>query len=464
MLNEKISLPDEINKRLLNASNLIKSTNNPIRVVSHYDGDGLCAGTVICATLARLGKKFHITLKHALEPKDELFDNLTDSATELKIFSDLGSSRLAEIEELKGWSIILDHHATQKDAKKNDVIHINTNLFGINGSYEMSASTLAFLLSIQVSKQNWDLISIALAGSIADKQHKNGFSGLNLELLNHALDLELIDEEIGLKLPEGTISQALMRSTDPYILGLSNNESGINELLNKLGIEPNLTIREINDNKLQRLISYILLKLLEQGVPPEDAEEFVTKKYINKPLKIDLEEFSHIINASGRMGEMGLGVAAGLGDQKAIAKAKLVRAEHKQQILDGLKKLESPGPKQMDNIQYFYEGKGENAGTFAGIGMMYFFNQNKPVIAITKSKENIKISGRGTKRLVTQGLDLAMIFDEVANMVKGNGGGHQIAAGATIPINTDLEFLKLVDEKVGKQLNIQTVEPDGSEK
>ena len=84
--------------------------------------------------------------------------------------------------------------------------------------------------------------------------------------------------------------------------------------------------------------------------------------------------------------------------------------------------------------------------------MMYFFNQHKPVIALSKNKENIKISGRGTTRLVSQGLDLAGIFKRISKKFQGHGGGHQIAAGATIPIDADSEFLKEVDIEVGKQL------------
>lgn len=448
----ELSIPDDLTERLVNAANHIKSTLSTIKVVSHYDGDGLSAGAIILATLIRLNKRFHITLQHNLEPKSKIISKLQKEENNLKIFSDLGSSRLDEIEGLKGWSIILDHHSPKRDTNSNNVIHINTHLFGINGTYELSASTLAFLLSIQISPKNWDLLSVALSGAISDKQHKNGFKGLNLQLLQTGLDLGILETHTGFKLPDGSIQQALERATDPYIIGLSNNNLEVEKILDEVNIDPSTNIQSLEKEKAQKLVSYIILKLLEQNVPPEDAEEFVTAKYYCKDFNMELENLSHIINASGRMGQMGIGVAAGLGDKKAVDQALVLRKKHKQYILDGLKNLEKERPKEMSNIQYFYESTAEFAGTFAGIGMMYFFNQSKPVIALTKNSKNIKVSGRGTNRLIKQGLDLSTILSKVSKTVGGNGGGHQIAAGATIPLGKDEDFLRIVNEEVGIQL------------
>jgi RecJ-like exonuclease len=452
----ELSVPTGMVERLNTAINLLSPTSKPIKIISHYDGDGLCAGAVICSTLARMNKLYHISLQHNLDPSSEIFSKLQNAGECIKIFTDLGSSRLDEIEKYDGWSIILDHHKPKRDSDKTNVVHINTHLFGINGTYELSAATLAFLLSIQASSKNWDLAPIALAGAISDKQHKNGFSGINQEILENALNIGLLEKRLALKLPMGTAKQALMRSTDPYILGLSNNEDGTMVLLDKLKIDPELNLDDLDKSQKQQLASHIILKLLDQDIPPEDAEEFIMAKLFSKKFDIELEEFSHIINASGRMSRMGVGVAAALGDPDAMSKAKELRKEHKQYILDGLKKLEDSGLKTMQNIQYFYENTAEFAGTFAGIGMMYFFDQSKPVIALSRSDKDIKVSGRGTKRLVNRGLDLATIFSEITVPLGGTGGGHQIAAGATIPSSKEKEFLKKVDELVGKQLKVKS--------
>ncbi len=448
-----LDLPKELLKKLTDASNLIKSTSSPIKVISHYDADGLTAAAIICKSMMRLKKQFHISLYHGIEPNSPIFTELKNSGFGLNIFSDMGTGQLDDIEKLNGWTIILDHHKLIRDTDARNIIHINSNIFSIDGSYEISAATLAFLLAVDISPRNWDLISIALAGAIGDKQNKNGFLGTNLKLLNTALDLNILLEEINFKPHGNTIQDALMNSTDPYFVGLSNNANAINELLKSLKISPEDKIKELAKGTLQKLASYLAIKLLEQGVPPEDAEGVITKKYHDQKYNMELEEFSHRINACGRMNKMGVGVAAALGDPWALKYAKQLRSEYKEKIRAGLQHLEANRPTEMESIQYFFESVPEFAGTYAGIGMMYFFNQSKPVLALSKTDENIKVSGRGTKRLVDRGLDLAKIFAELSPEFNGSGGGHPIAAGATIALDTDETFLNGVDKMVGEQLN-----------
>ncbi|MCP1391914.1 MAG: phosphoesterase, partial [Methanothrix harundinacea] len=51
------------------------------------------------------------------------------------------------------------------------------------------------------------------------------------------------------------------------------------------------------------------------------------------------------------------------------------------------------------------------------------------------------------------GLDLSVALREGAEKVGGNGGGHSVASGASIPIGTEEEFIKHVDQVVGRQLS-----------
>jgi RecJ-like exonuclease len=53
---------------------------------------------------------------------------------------------------------------------------------------------------------------------------------------------------------------------------------------------------------------------------------------------------------------------------------------------------------------------------------------------------------------VKSGLDLAEALSGSAKKVGGIGGGHNIAAGATVPLIAREEFLELVDTAVGLQL------------
>ena len=84
--------------------------------------------------------------------------------------------------------------------------------------------------------------------------------------------------------------------------------------------------------------------------------------------------------------------------------------------------------------------------------MLYMFKQNKPVFGITEVDEKVDISARATKDLVEKGLDLGKLCREVAKGLKGNGGGHDIAAGATVPKGKLDGFLNNINEKIGEVL------------
>jgi len=66
--------------------------------------------------------------------------------------------------------------------------------------------------------------------------------------------------------------------------------------------------------------------------------------------------------------------------------------------------------------------------------------------------KSTKVSARATKPLVAAGLDLAVALRTVASELGGDGGGHNIASGATIPKGKEEKFLARVDEIVGEQL------------
>jgi single-stranded DNA-specific DHH superfamily exonuclease len=117
-----------------------------------------------------------------------------------------------------------------------------------------------------------------------------------------------------------------------------------------------------------------------------------------------------------------------------------------------LHRLEREGPSTKAHIQHFTTASPTLAGSLCGVAMQYIFDQEKPTLALAALGGTIKVSSRGTDYLIAKGLDLAVALREAAGAVGGNGGGHNIAAGATLPEGSEGKFLSLVDEIVGKQL------------
>ena len=54
--------------------------------------------------------------------------------------------------------------------------------------------------------------------------------------------------------------------------------------------------------------------------------------------------------------------------------------------------------------------------------------------------------------MVEKGVNLGEIMRQASNNFNGSGGGHNIAAGATIPYDQKDNFIHLVNEMVAYQL------------
>jgi RecJ-like exonuclease len=86
-------------------------------------------------------------------------------------------------------------------------------------------------------------------------------------------------------------------------------------------------------------------------------------------------------------------------------------------------------------------------------------DRGTPIVAFAEKTDGeddevteVKVSSRGTPALTRRGLDLSVVMREASQAVGGDGGGHNVAAGATVPKGTEEEFVALADELVGEQL------------
>ena len=85
--------------------------------------------------------------------------------------------------------------------------------------------------------------------------------------------------------------------------------------------------------------------------------------------------------------------------------------------------------------------------------MNYLVDPNRPLLVFSRSDAVFKVSGRGTNWLVGRGLDLAVALRVAAAAVGGEGGGHKVASGATIPDTTRETFLHETNRIVAEQLH-----------
>ena len=416
-----------------------------IRIISHHDADGISSAGILCNALIRKQKRFHLSLIRSLN--NEVIKRLKKEKNEFIVFCDMGSGQIENIEKIESKILVLDHHIPIRESEK--IIQVNTHFFNINGSFEACASTLAFLQAIELDEKNWNLAHLFLAGVIGDRQHVNGLNGLNKEIVDEAIKKGHVKFEKDFDLNGNNILQGLVNSGDPYFDGISGNQKNTLELLKKFRIDKNTEISDLEIEKKNKLTSYLLLQLLKQGATRDSARQFIIDKYISNG--IDTIALSNWINSCGRMGKISLGLSVCLGDKKSLEEAKIIREKYREELVNGLKKIKS-STKTMTNIQYFHTDIPTFGGAYAGISMQFLLDQNKPTIALSKKGKEMKISSRGTRLLLSRGLDLAIGLRTAAKFCNGDGGGHKIASGATIPIEKEKKFLEKLDVIIGEQL------------
>jgi RecJ-like exonuclease len=420
------------------------------RVFSHNDADGIGAASVLTSMLVRAGKGSQTTnLKSFDLPAIQA--SLV-KGVDLLIVADMGSSNLTALESLGIRAIVLDHHRPEKDSEK--VIHLNPSVFKVDGARYACASTLSMLLAVTVDESNWELLPMAFAGMVGDRQHLQGLIGVNAHLYNEGSGRNLVQEKKGSLLPPGPVGDGLMRTTHPFIRGVSGDPQGIARLLQEANVRTESTWDGLDEGGRRRLSSLISLRLLEQGCSLGSLEDELAPDYFFPQDNSRAYQLTRLINACGRVEETSLGLAMLLGVKEARERAETLVREYDEMLLNAAKRTAERGLSKEIAIQHFESPHREVSSELCGLVMQWVGDQDKATICLTRMDKEFKVSSRGTRKLVDKdGLDLSVAMRDAAVSVGGVGGGHNIASGATIPLGKDIDFLQALDAIVAKQMN-----------
>ena len=74
----------------------------------------------------------------------------------------------------------------------------------------------------------------------------------------------------------------------------------------------------------------------------------------------------------------------------------------------------------------------------------------KPLLglAVCDDNINIKVSARAVRDYSNEKLNLSGVIRDSAAKVGGVGGGHNIAAGAIIPLGTEKKFIEICNKNI----------------
>jgi len=470
-----------------------------VKVVSHIDADGITAGSIASIVLERKGIPHKVEFLKQLD--NAAIDRLKDEANPLVWFTDLGAGMLEHLEGLE--CIICDHHVPSRRtgrkppklerAQITDILafseaydsntpddnvlqplQLNPHLFGLDGSYDMSGAGAAYLVGKALSPDNRNLAALAIVGAVGDIQaeKERKVIGTNREILQDGIDAGVLNALTDICLfgrETRPVYKLLQYSSDIILPGLSNHEKNSVTFIENLGIEQKdgerwLAWTELTLDDRRKIVSELARLLIEKGFGHDAALKLIGEVYElprekkNTELR-DAKEFSTLLNSCGRYRNAYVGYKVCIGDRdEYLNKALGLLRGHRQTLVNCLKTVKESGLIIREKLQYF-EGGDRIPESVVGIVANMVLSQDEvdsslPIFGFTNSEDEgmIKVSGRGTQALVSRGLKLNEVMNVAAEKLGGIGGGHNIAAGATIPEKNKEDFLKMAEKLIGNQL------------
>ena len=453
-------------KRAEEISNIILKSKK-VHIVTHIDADGIAAGAIAFETLKRIGKDATIECIKQLD--DIVLNKIANENHDLVWFTDLGSSIATEYPEIN--KIITDHHVCKENS--NLPFHLNPHLFGLEGSNDISGAGATYLVSKILNKNNIDLSALAIIGACGDLQDRRfcKLQGTNQNIIADGIKAGVIQSKIDIRyfgVETRPITKLLQYSDDPFIPGLSRREDACASFLQDLNIplqEKDYFRRwiDLTKKEKQKIISSISQLLLNKGFGYKITQRLIGEIYILDKEKPGTElheakEFATLLNSTARYGQQEVGLKVCLGDRDEwLKKAQILLSGHRRNLVESLQYAKEEKIQKRKFLRFFHAGEGIR-DTIIGIVTNMMLNSEDvesdlPLIGFANTENgDVKVSARTTQAFVDKGLDLSKALRHAAEKLNGVGGGHNIAAGATIPRGKEEEFLDLLENEIKVQL------------
>jgi len=454
-------------------------------VATHIDADGISAATIATSALGRA--RVNVCTKFFKKLDETAIGLLANEHTDLVWFTDLGSGSISKLEGMR--AVVTDHHVPEtgyaSGSRKGQalltdfstVLHVNPQLHGVSGASDLSGAGSTFLVALAMSERNMDLSHLAVLGAVGDLQDQKTrrLEGLNRLILTEAEEvgtIQAIEDIRYFGRETRPVHKLLEFSSDPFLPRITGNEEGAISFLLELGIELKegeswRSWAELADTERNTIIAAIRDYLEGMRRRPETIDRLTGEVYVlmkearGTPVR-DAKEFATLLNACGRHGKAEVGLRICAGDRgDSLSEGMALLRDHRSALSKALTWAKGSGVIRLRNIQFFDAGdeiEETIVGTVAGMLLgSEGADRSAPMVAFAESTEyadtpKIKASSRGTQELISKGLDLSVAIRSAAEKVGGIGGGHNIAAGATIPSDRRDEFLTILDGIVGSQL------------
>ncbi len=423
-------------KKAVELANLIKKQDSII-IIAHGDADGVSGAAIASIALNKIGLQHKIKFIKYLNE-----DVIKEYSNNFIFFIDVGNGNINEIIKNKINCVIADHHFTE-DKFKNS---LNPFYYGIDGSNEISASGLSYLISSNIAPVN---ASIAIIGAIGDLQdlRQKKLIGLNREILKKS-DIATIKD---FRLYGRDMPLYKMLSFSSFLPIFFKNVKGAISFLRENGFNESISWIDLNYNDKRKLFSIITRAMIEKGYGYEEISNLYGEVY--EMNGIDVREISSVINSVAKYGYYDIAMDICINGD--LSKAREPIKKHRKNIKNGIKFAKNR-INEHGIINYFHGGnfiKDTILGTITG---MLLKNEgiSNPVIGFAENENGIKVSARAPYELIEKGLNLSKAMNKTANKLGGYGGGHKAAAGAIIPKGYEDSFLQMFEQEISNQLTL----------
>lgn len=446
---------------------------NEVSIITHLDADGIIAGSIMAMALRRMGARYSV--RAVSDMNSSVVENMKAEGRDFYVITDLGGGWASNLRKaLDNKWVIIDHHEiTEEEILTDDEAQIlNPWKFGIDGGKEVSAGGMAYMVASTLDLKNRDLSAIAVVSAVADRQDqgdKRSFFGLNAEILKTAQSLGLVSVDIDIILTGRETRpphEALAYTLFHYIDGLTWNSEACYVLLKNAGIKLKdnggrwRVLAEFSQEEKSAIVEAVAKfvgssdkRLSEILLDDLIGYVYTLAREDKRSLLRDAREFSTMLNACGRIGRAGVGIALCMGDRNtALSTGEEIMSTYKMTLRNNISTIFSEKWRLADDGKTtFVNGDGilEEAMLGAVSSLLSrspsFWGRVLFVRTLTKDG-TYKFSSRKCLHCKSQA-NLGVIMRQCSKALNGAGGGHSAAAGCSIPSSALEDFIASIKEE-----------------
>ena len=440
---------------------------NEVAIITHLDADGIIAGSIMAMAFRRMGARYSV--RAVSDMNSSVVENMKADGRDFYVITDLGGGWASNLRKaLDDKWVIIDHHEiTEEEILTDDDGQIlNPWKFGIDGGRDVSAGGMAYMVASTLDLKNRDLSAIAVVSAVADTQDqgdKRSFFGLNAEILKTAQSLGLVSVDLDIILTGRETRpphEALAYTLFHYIDGLTWNREACYLLLKNAGIKLKdnggrwRVLAEFSQEEKSAIVEAVakFVGSSDKRVFDILLDDLIGYAYTlaredKRSLLRDSREFSTMLNACGRIGRAGVGIAVCMGDRNtALSAGEEIMSTYQMTLRNNISTIFSEKWRLADDGKTTFVN-GDGILEEAMLGAVSSLLSRSPslrgrlLFVRTLTKDGTyKFSSRKCLDCKSQA-NLGVIMRQCSKALNGAGSGHSAAAACSIPSSALEDFI-----------------------